>query len=76
MKPPATRSQHLFILRLWCEPGGQEHKRWRGSVEHIPGHQVFYFTSMYALTDFISLHLEAPAPPTGKGGDCSHESSS
>lgn len=73
MKPPATRLEHLFIVRLWSETSAAEHKRWRGSVEHIPGKQFFYFTSLHGLTDFISLHLESPPQPSKKGGDISIE---
>jgi hypothetical protein len=49
------RSQHLFIVRVWCEPSNEEPPgQWRGSVEHVASGQRIYFASMNDLTQFIT----------------------
>jgi hypothetical protein len=59
------RSQHLFIVRVWCEPSDQEPPgQWRGSVEHVPSGQRIYFASMSDLTRFITSQMT---------GDCRAE---
>jgi len=47
--------QHLFVVRLWSETAGKNQIPLRGSVEHIPSGQKFYFTSLNDLSDFIAL---------------------
>lgn len=64
-----TRHQHLFIVRIWFEPAAQRRRHWRGSVEHIPANQIYYFTSLNGLNDFIALHLQDPIQTVEKGGD-------
>ena len=68
MNDTSARNQHLFIVRLWSEGHNIGPTQWRGSVEHIPSGQKFYFTSLSDMKDFISLHLSAPAQslPNGK----------
>ena len=51
------RSHHLFIVRLWHEPGQAATSPWRGSVEHVPSGQRLYFVSLSDLSDFIALRL-------------------
>jgi hypothetical protein len=52
------RSEHLFLVRLWLEPGQAGPLIWRGTVEHAPSGQRFHFISLRDLTDFIALRLE------------------
>ena len=60
----ADRHQHLFIVRLWREPGRQSRGPWRGSVEHVPSGQRCYYSALADLTDFITLRLAVA--PTGE----------
>ncbi len=55
-----TRPQHLFIVRMWSEAPASGPAQWRGSVEHVPSGQKFYFTSVRDLNDFIALQLSSP----------------
>ena len=54
-----NRLQHLFIVRMWQEPGNPQAAQWRGSVEHVPSAQRLYFASLGALNDFITLRLNS-----------------
>ena len=56
---------HLFVVRIWPESSRSETHRWRGSVEHIPSRQRFYFSSLGDLNDFISLRLNLEASSEG-----------
>ncbi|PZS04572.1 MAG: hypothetical protein DLM69_01745 [Candidatus Chloroheliales bacterium] len=59
-----ARIQHLFIVRVWQEPGSTEAAaQWRGSVEHTPTTDRFYFASFTDLLDFITLRLNHAAEP-------------
>ncbi len=63
-----SKSQ-LFIVRIWEESEQTEKHRWRGSAEHVPSRQRFYFSSLADLNDFISLRLNLPAATTGANED-------
>lgn len=54
-----NRDEHLFIVRIWQEAGRRLSQEWRGSVEHIPTRQRFYFASFSDLTDFIARRLKS-----------------
>ena len=60
----ASASQ-LFIVRIWPESSRSAAHLWRGSVEHIPSRQRFYFSSLGDLNDFISLRLKLESTPEG-----------
>jgi len=64
---PAALSplSHLFIVRIWSESEQAEQHRWRGSAEHVPSRQRFYFSTLTDLNDFISLRLNLPSATTG-----------
>jgi len=49
--------EHVFIVRLWYEPDGEQSAQWRASVEHYPSRQRMYFTTLKDLNDFITLRL-------------------
>jgi hypothetical protein len=53
MKP--APHQHLFVVRLWSETAEKNQIPLRGSVEHVPSGQKFYFTSLNDLSDFIAF---------------------
>ncbi len=53
------RIQHLFIVRMWQEPGNPQVEQWRGSVEHVPSAQRLYFASLGDMNDFITLRLNS-----------------
>lgn len=57
MTSQKARSEHLFIVRMWLEPGQGMPVKWRGTVEHVPSGLSFNFISLRDLTDFIALHL-------------------
>ena len=52
---------HLFIVRLWREAGGEAAWPWRGSVEHVPSGQRLHFSTLADLTDFMTWRLDSPA---------------
>ena len=64
-----ARVQHLFIVRVWQEPGSAATpSQWRGSIEHVPANDRFYFAHLADLLDFITLRLghaadERPTDP-------------
>jgi hypothetical protein len=63
------RSQHLFIVRMWQEPGAGKTSQWRGSVEHVPSAQRLYFASLADLNDFITLRLNREQSSKGDSED-------
>lgn len=51
-----------FIVRVWCESGGEEPRTvraWRGSVEHVPTGARAFFTELDAVIAFMKPHLVA-----------------
>lgn len=52
------RLQHMFIVRIWQEPSAAAPPgQWRGSVEHIPSGQRFYFASIDELNHGILAQM-------------------
>jgi len=51
------RSEHLFVMRIWREPGRLGHDCWRGSIEHVPSGQRFYFTINDRQSDIYVAEL-------------------
>ena len=49
------RPEHLFMVRLWREPGATP--QLRGSIEDVNAQQRFYFSSLAELNEFIRLRL-------------------
>lgn len=62
MSARSGRVEHLFIVRIWHEPGPGGHAPWRGSVEHVGSKERKYFTSLVALTDFLETKVGGTAP--------------
>jgi hypothetical protein len=58
MLPEPERRQHLFIVRVWCEPGRTPAEcQWRGSVEHVPSGDRRYFAARGDLARFLLARL-------------------
>jgi hypothetical protein len=66
MNEKPSRSHHLFIVRIWSEMGSISQSPCRGSVEHIPTGQKFYFTSLSDLSDFIAIKATVRSQPLSK----------
>ncbi len=58
MPTSAGRLTHLFLVRIWFEPGLAAEGQWRGMVEHGHGGERMYFASFKDLDDFIAFHIE------------------
>lgn len=51
-----------FIVRVWCESGGEVPgavRAWRGSIEHVSTGQRVFFTELDAVIAFMRPHLVA-----------------
>lgn len=51
-----------FIVRVWCESGGELPavvRAWRGSIEHVASGQRTFFTELDAVIAFMRPHLVA-----------------
>jgi hypothetical protein len=49
-----------FIVRVWCESGGEVPgavRAWRGSVEHVATGERSFFTELDAVIAFMRPHL-------------------
>jgi hypothetical protein len=49
-----------FIVRVWCESGGElpgAVRAWRGSIEHVPTGERAFFTELDAVIAFMRPHL-------------------
>jgi hypothetical protein len=55
MTKPPERAEHLFMVRLWREPGSPPQVR--GLIEDVQAQQRFYFSSLAELNEFIRLRL-------------------
>lgn len=59
---PLSRTQHLFIVRLWQEADAVTATwQWRGSVKHVLTEQNHYFTQLPDLLAFIATITDAAA---------------
>ena len=53
-------SHHAFILKLWPEldPGAVDGQPlWRGSIQHVHGQKIHYFTHLEQLPGLLSRLL-------------------
>lgn len=49
-----------FIVRVWCESGGDATgavRAWRGSIEHVSTGQRIFFMELDAVIAFMRPHL-------------------
>lgn len=51
------QSSRLYVLRVWCEPGGGGPRAWRASVGREGGLRRS-FVSLDALVEFLGVHLD------------------
>lgn len=74
------RTEHLFVIRMWQEPGAAElsgqpfpsmpnDPRWRGSVQHIRSGERVYFTHLPDLNEFVLSQLARPHLPAAVAED-------
>jgi hypothetical protein len=57
------RVEHLFVVRVWFEPGALSGEEWRGSVEHVPSGARRYFGALTDLEAFIRRAAGGPVTP-------------
>lgn len=57
----AARPEHLFVVRMWQEPGASASALWRGSVQHVPSGERAYFMQLADLNEFIRGQLARPS---------------
>lgn len=72
------RSNHLFIVRIWQEPGAVEaagDEGWRGSVQHVRSGERIYFRQFSDLNAFIRCQLSRPRLRLRATGDQSNTNS-
>ncbi len=51
-----------FIVRVWCESGGEiagAVRAWRGSIEHVASGERAFFQELDAVIAFMKPHLVA-----------------
>jgi hypothetical protein len=48
------RQSQLFMVRVWAENLGQDHREWRGQVRHVTSGDTQFFRSWDALIDFFT----------------------
>lgn len=49
-----------FIVRVWCESGGEVPgavRAWRGSIEHVASGERSFFMNLDAVSAFMLPHL-------------------
>ena len=69
--PMSNLEYTSFLIRLWREPPASlapeaGDRDWLVQVEHIPGGEKEYFSSLEELFDFIRVQLPSAQ---GRGGD-------
>jgi hypothetical protein len=51
------RIEHVFLVRVWREPGADA--AWRGCIDHVPTGKRQYFNALGALVSCIEDRLAA-----------------
>ena len=52
------RKEHVFLVRLWCEPSSERGAcGWRGSAHHAASGRRFYFSSLAQLKLYLRDEL-------------------
>lgn len=71
------RRDHLFIVRIWLEPGAEvrptpasgqlDEMGWRGSVQHVRSGERIYFRRLADLNEFMRSQVSRRlATPPGR----------
>lgn len=65
MKPeqPVRPTTHLFAVRIWLEPLGEERAEWRGKVEYVLTGEWRYFRDWPSLIAHLKAMLSADRTP-------------
>jgi hypothetical protein len=66
----AERAEHVFVVRIWHESGREADPTWRGAVTLVATGELFYFTGLGHLTDFISKRLYGDRVKKKRQTDC------
>lgn len=77
-KAQRPAASHLFLVRLWEEPGDGEHggnasgppasadgatsREWKGKVQHVVSGESHTFQDLPSLLDYLRSMMPAPAP--------------
>jgi len=69
------RVEHLFVVRVWFEPGAVAGDEWRGSVEHVPSGARRYFGALADLEAFIRRAAGGPVAPRSEVTNASDSAS-
>ena len=68
MKQDDERVEHVFLVRMWREPGGPT-SQWRGSVQHVATGRRLFVGSPGEVGDFITMHCTNVARRAQLGGN-------
>jgi len=66
----AERAEHVFVVRIWHEAAREADPIWRGAVTLVATGELFYFTGLGDLTDFISKRLYGQRVKNKRQTDC------
>lgn len=69
MGAPSEGTQHLFIVRIWTDPGQSPPRLTRGLIEHIPSGERRYFLEWSEMQAFLSGRLATFPLEKGTGED-------
>lgn len=58
MEQDEQRTEHVFLVRMWQERGGDEGS-WRGSVQHVSSGRRLFVGSPGEVADFMTLQLRS-----------------
>lgn len=74
-KAQRPAASHLFLVRLWEEPGesaksnganasadGLADREWKGKVQHVVSGESHTFHDLSSLLDYLRAMMPAPAP--------------
>ena len=61
-KDHAMPTTHLFMVRVWLEPLGDDQTEWRGKVSHVLSGELHYFRAWCELMDHMLNMIEAQSP--------------
>jgi hypothetical protein len=60
-----ARIEHVFLVRVWREPGPDA--GWRGCIDHVASGKREYFSALGALVGCIEDRLSAAPAPDRRG---------
>jgi len=70
MQPQRHPRTHLFTVRLWVEPFGNDQRELRMQVKHVLSGETRYFRAWAEVVAFLLAKTKAlDAESRGEGGD-------